>query len=367
MDNAQTIQRQLRHRILSGDLPPGTRLPSELELVRQLGVNRSQTRQALQQLEKEGLVVRRRGSGSFVADEFPTESGALAAATDTVKIVFPEYESRYVRNLIESFMERMFAAKKKVTNYHTRFDRSSELSFLHVADRMGVSGIVMWLTFNDERIRDALQTLVERHFPIVLADRCPEGVAVDFVTSDNRDMGRKLTQALVDQGHARIAFVFPRDDEASTIHERKAGYEEAMTAAGLPIVDEFYIPIDSIGRDAQSAVNEAMAHRERPTAFVCVNDYLASYVERELMRLGWRQEHNIALAYVDDLYKTADKVLPRVTVHQNAQEIGRACAELLLRRLVLPTAPIERRLIVSDEVENWGLGNSQKKEETAGH
>lgn len=61
------IAEGLRTQIESGELAPGQRLPSERELSRQLGVTRPTLRQALQDLESEGLLQRRLGSGTFVA------------------------------------------------------------------------------------------------------------------------------------------------------------------------------------------------------------------------------------------------------------------------------------------------------------
>ena len=48
-------------RILSRELPEGQRLPSETELARQFGVNRSTVREALRELESRGLLQRRAG------------------------------------------------------------------------------------------------------------------------------------------------------------------------------------------------------------------------------------------------------------------------------------------------------------------
>ncbi len=61
------IADQLRRRILEGDLRPGDRLPSESQICAECGVSRMTARAALSQLANEGLVVRRRGKGTFVA------------------------------------------------------------------------------------------------------------------------------------------------------------------------------------------------------------------------------------------------------------------------------------------------------------
>ena len=55
--------------IAAGRLAPGDRLPGERELAQQLGVGRASVREALGWLQLQDLVVTRRGSGSYVADD----------------------------------------------------------------------------------------------------------------------------------------------------------------------------------------------------------------------------------------------------------------------------------------------------------
>jgi GntR family transcriptional regulator len=63
-----SVQDELRQRIDQGRLPAGTRLPSEPDLAAELGVSRATLREALRALEDEGLLRRRQGSGTYVAD-----------------------------------------------------------------------------------------------------------------------------------------------------------------------------------------------------------------------------------------------------------------------------------------------------------
>ncbi len=62
------ITEALRHDIVKGELPPHSRLPSELELMRKFGVARATIRRALAKLQDEGLTYSRRAVGSFVAE-----------------------------------------------------------------------------------------------------------------------------------------------------------------------------------------------------------------------------------------------------------------------------------------------------------
>jgi GntR family transcriptional regulator len=62
----QQLTDSLRARILSGELPPGSLLPSESEFIHEYGISRGPIRQAVAQLKAEGLVDVRQGRGVFV-------------------------------------------------------------------------------------------------------------------------------------------------------------------------------------------------------------------------------------------------------------------------------------------------------------
>jgi DNA-binding GntR family transcriptional regulator len=64
---AEQIATALRQAIADGKLRPGARL-LEVQIAREMGTSRAPLREALIQLEREGLVVRRPNRGTFVAD-----------------------------------------------------------------------------------------------------------------------------------------------------------------------------------------------------------------------------------------------------------------------------------------------------------
>lgn len=64
----QRVYESLRSKIADGTYPPGELLPSDTELPKQLRVSTITVRRALDELQREGLIVRRRGKGTYVAD-----------------------------------------------------------------------------------------------------------------------------------------------------------------------------------------------------------------------------------------------------------------------------------------------------------
>ena len=65
---ATSVGRQIELLILRGILRPGERLPSERDLSERMGVSRPSLREAVEELERRGLLVSRPGAGIYVAD-----------------------------------------------------------------------------------------------------------------------------------------------------------------------------------------------------------------------------------------------------------------------------------------------------------
>lgn len=61
------IQEYIAELILSGQMPPETKLPSERELSQNLDVSRMTVRRSITELVNEGVLERRHGSGTYVA------------------------------------------------------------------------------------------------------------------------------------------------------------------------------------------------------------------------------------------------------------------------------------------------------------
>ena len=83
----------LREQIVSGHIALGEKLPGEETLKRDIGVDRSVVRRAVQVLREEGLVVTRHGIGSFVA-AVPRRDAVALAPGDLVSARMPDESER---------------------------------------------------------------------------------------------------------------------------------------------------------------------------------------------------------------------------------------------------------------------------------
>lgn len=96
LNASEAVRDQLVHLITSsGELPVGTRLPSEYELARTFGVSRTVVREALGSLRGMGLVESHSGRGTFVTASRPNLQGGLLGGR------FSAAELHDVRTLLE--------------------------------------------------------------------------------------------------------------------------------------------------------------------------------------------------------------------------------------------------------------------------
>jgi DNA-binding FadR family transcriptional regulator len=96
--------------IRSGDLPPGSRLPSQKEIALSENVSRTVVREAVARLTAQGLLVSRQGSGVYVADSadyraFQITRDELNELADVIKLL-------EIRLGVETEMAGLAAARR---------------------------------------------------------------------------------------------------------------------------------------------------------------------------------------------------------------------------------------------------------------
>ncbi|MFF7979493.1 FadR/GntR family transcriptional regulator [Streptomyces sp. NPDC007901] len=97
----------LRNQIASGEWPVGSRIPTEPELVEQLGVARNTVREAVRALAHNGLLDIRQGSGTYVA--------ATSELAGVMHRRFADADPRHIaelRSTLESSAARLAAARR---------------------------------------------------------------------------------------------------------------------------------------------------------------------------------------------------------------------------------------------------------------
>jgi GntR family transcriptional repressor for pyruvate dehydrogenase complex len=144
------------------ELPPGTKVPSERELTKELGVGRSTVREALNGLAMLGIVEIRHGQGVFVSSE-PAQMGEPSSITAALE-----------RGVTNEFIEARLIVEVEVARLAARRRTDEDLARLAAA-----------LAEQQARLRGDLATLVDiaAHFNVLLADAAHNEVLSAMIES----------------------------------------------------------------------------------------------------------------------------------------------------------------------------------------
>ncbi|MEU1187785.1 LacI family DNA-binding transcriptional regulator [Streptomyces sp. NPDC005859] len=208
--------------------------------------------------------------------------------------------------------------------------------YARVADYLGgghVDGAILFSLRPGDRLGEIIDRL---GLPAVFGGRpLPRGgepvrAGQAFVDGDNRGGARQAVQHLVSLGRRRIATVAGPYDQENSAVDRLAGYRDVLRDTGSPDLVERADYTRQGGADAMAA----LLHR-RPDldAVFVASDLMASGALQTLREHGRRVPEDVAVVGFDDLTSIAETTDPPLTtVHQDAEEMGRLMARLLLER-----------------------------------
>jgi LacI family transcriptional regulator len=231
---------------------------------------------------------------------------------------------------------------------NTDQDAAREDRQLERLQQMQVLGVLITRV---NRTGVSLDAFDARGIPVVMVDsradrrtRC--SVAVNDVLG-----GRLAVSHLLDQGHARVAFVGgPRS--IPQVSDRLKGAKAAVSAAGP---DRHLEGIDTPGLTV-AAGREAAKHiaglplGARPTGVFCANDLLALGLLQEMTRSSLHVPNDIAIVGYDDIEFAAAATVPLSSVRQPREQLGRTAAELLLDEVNNPATHKHRQVVFEPEL-----------------
>jgi len=133
----------LREAILSGELPPGTKI-TEMDLVARLRVSRGPIREGIRQLIDEGLLYSQPYTGTYVTtmDEHTiAEAYGLRRVLEkyAFTLVWPRRDTEFKRTLVRRYEELLLAAKRGAA----ADEMSAEINFHSVPYEFAGDGLLM--------------------------------------------------------------------------------------------------------------------------------------------------------------------------------------------------------------------------------
>lgn len=222
------IYEELSEKIKSGLLKPGCKLMTEKELSEQYQVSRITSKNAMVLLERDGLIVRKQGAGSYVAEDTKeAEDKNLEGNTITIGVLFDTFDYAFGCGILKGIEEA--CSQRNIYMYFRCTNSDIELERKYINDFIdhGVDGLIVMCVHNDIYDERILRLTLD-NFPIILIDRDMANVNIPCVSSDNYGAAKNLAEKILERGHPYVSMVSYTDEHTSTVQNRIRGVRDAL-------------------------------------------------------------------------------------------------------------------------------------------
>lgn len=332
------IATDLREAIRSRTYPPGGKLPTEQEIARANAVSLTTVRRAMGILVDEGLVVRRQGAGTFVADRTP--AAAIRRRGDTAFGVVVPDTTMYFPLVLKGIEETLAAAGVRLMLACSRYDPAEDDLAVEGLLDSGVAGLLLAPTLLGRTDPAAyLAQLYRTEVPVVLIERGLDPATpadpLEYVRTDHEAGGHQAVSHLAALGHRRLGLVLRGGSPTS--RPVADGFTRAAEELGVEVVDRIDVPRSGWRPGEADVVLRALTSLGA-TGVVSLGDREATMLVSAARRAGIGVPDQLAVvAYDDDIADLAD--VPLTAMSPPKYHLGRLAAELLLRRLAEPDLP----------------------------
>lgn len=334
------IERWIRNAIENQSLQAGDQLPTEAALCEHFRVSRSTIRQAISQLERDGLVTRIRGKGTFLREARPANASHAAPASTPERTIGLIACRKHDTLQMEILLGLERAAKSR--DYSVIFSCSGDSADgeMQEIERMmnrGVQGIVVMPVSNRDTT-PGVEHLMAQRVPFVLVDRYLSRLSCDYVTSDNYTGAYRATEHLILLGYRRLAYVCMGESTLTTVsvEMRYKGFCGALDAYGLQSLIRPAHKIDVSDKEAVAGLLKELAlesPNDLPPAIVAAHDAVAMSLMQTASRLGLTAPQHFAIVGFDDLPIAGQISVPLTTVAQQRFEMGFRAGHMLMDKI----------------------------------
>ena len=219
-----------------------------------------------------------------------------------------------------------------------------------------VAGLVVVVSEMDSCLIDEL---TDSSIPVVFHDVGTARQNITNIRVNYRSGMDKLVGYLHSLGHERMAFVGHHDLSGST-GERPTAFMHAVAKCSSRVEIRSVTGADGF-EGGREATRELLAAGFEPTAIVCVNDFMAVGVLRELREHGLRVPQDVSVTGFDNIRLSEFSFPPLTTVHIPRRQIGHIAFECLFPEPDSPGIPGHDILIDPEFVVRESTGPARNK------
>ena len=350
----QELTEQLRLQIVSGEIAPGQKLPSENTLSAQYQVSRQTVRKTLAILQNEGYIYAEHGRGTFCSEMMRHAHPSKNIAVVTT------YLSDYIfPRVIQGIDDVLTGAGYSIVLKNTKNSRTREAECLQEILSKDIDGVIIEPSKSQIFCRhmNLYEQLEKSHIPYVFIQGCfPQMKDKPHVLLDDFQGGYMITKYLLDNGHRSIAGIFKADDIQG--QNRHRGYVQALQEAGMLYDPDKVIWFHTEDRKVhpREGILRLLAKGISLDAVVCYNDQIAMQIIPALASRGIRVPEDISVTGYDNSCMAMGDGFHLTTIVHPQEKLGEMAAQLLLSLLRGETLqPEQSKILIQPELV---VGNS---------
>ena len=355
----RTVQ-GVRALIAAGHVQGGERLPAEDRLAAQFAVSRVTVRAALAQLERDGLIKRKRNHGCVVVGDSPgggeMMANTLVLLSNLRVATTPDIFSGYSDAVHSGAMSMAREQQLNLLTIHSQLDDEPAIAAMLRSRPRGVV-VTLW-GVHDPCENRLCRKLLDSGIPVVASGVGSHLTSFDQVASDHAGGGYALTRLLIERGRKRILRLWDLPETEEHVMAHNLGYERAMTEAGLPPLPATYIEgLPNRVPESQVTFQQRMRcfaghlveHLRGPHAV----DAIMVGTDNEVFPVAaacrlFGVADKIAITGYDNQWRDAferqwEPMIPLATVDKDNHRIGEELVTLLLDRIA-GKLPAERQI-----------------------
>ncbi len=334
---SQQVLLHIAQKIKDGTLKKGDKLPTNRDLVKELGVSILTVQRSMKQLEAQGVVTCQRRMGTFLTN--PEAISSPKIKSDLIGLFTPEIFSDFHADLLIELESNMMDEGKLVSINFTHSKPDREVVLLRSLARQRLESLVYFTSplvviseSHCRKVSDWIERYIEEGTFVLFADICPPGFESRLISLDNEKATEMLSNKLIQQGHEKIAFVGAT--HLPTNEDRYKGYKIALEKAGLEVDPKCFVDVHIIESEdwqdrVEADVRELMKKQPEITGFVVDNGPSATRVHKvlsEMDDLKFEVKDSIA-----SLFEVAEPPFEAAAwIQVPGKEMGQIASELLM-------------------------------------
>ncbi len=302
------------------------------DIARELNVSASTVSRALQNHPRISQTTRK--SVQQLAAKYNYQPNVVASSlrrgkSKTVGVIVPGINRNFFANVIGGLEEILASSGYHLMICQTQEKAKNEVSAVQTLINARVDAIILSISMETTN-NDHIHMLMERGIRLFFFDRLFEGINASSVVVDDRLGAYLNVNHLLEQGYKKIVHV-AGPDHIHIYRNRKEGYIEAMTNAGLEVPPSWIIEKPLVQEGGIAAFSAGMERGISPDAYFCAGDFAALGVMQAAKQSGLRIPEDLGITGFANEPFTEFLEPSLTTVDQQGEKMGKILAEMFLQ------------------------------------